>query len=219
MSHAPDAAYLASRLEGVRRNLEIEERRPATVPYDEDIHTDDEEVALAPEASEVVRQLNPIPTHRRQHHCDCFFGVAASTRLECLQRQPGLKARLHTISTLDFSSTLHPPTQHLSTMSKCTTRRDVDATTSSTLLAPTQRRQAYRPSRTSCGPRCSSRKYTASTWHLEQVRDLHAFHGDSDRVSNHLAALALFLHPLRPRHRVVPVRHGTNFIRPSRACN
>lgn len=188
MSHAPDAAYLASRLEGVRRNLEIEERRPNYVPYEEDMLSDEAEPALAPDASEVVRQLYPFQ---------------------------------HTVSTTANATTLpHRPVSNASSVSltEGETPHDLDFglqfdASASSYAAPLDNVEVHDPNEVSMplipnslvpshakqiDPAARAAALDARIevrplrrGDLEQVRDLHAFHGDSDRVSIPLTSLEL----------------------------
>ncbi|EST08516.1 Acyl-CoA N-acyltransferase [Kalmanozyma brasiliensis GHG001] len=185
MSHAPDAAYLASRLEGVRRNLEIEERRPSYVPYDEDMLTDEEvEAALAPEASEVVRQLYPFQpadnnagvapplAHRPVSNASSVSLVEGETPHDLdfgLQFEPASYAD---VKVHDASEVSMPPISDLSSA------KTIDPAARAAAL---DARIDIRPLRRG---------------DLEQVRDLHAFHGDSDRAPDHgetYASTASFL--------------------------
>ncbi|KIS70070.1 uncharacterized protein UMAG_05145 [Mycosarcoma maydis] len=182
MSHAPDAAYLASRLEGVRRNLEIEERRPNYVPYDEDVLSDQEEPALAPAASDVVRQLYPF------QHVDDLANTAAS-----LPHRPVSNASSvsliegETPHDLDFGLQFDPSTSYSASLDKIKVHAPDSVSmppvpTSTKTIDPAARAAAL-------DARLEVRALRRGD--LEQVRELHAFHGDSDRVSTHFAALAL----------------------------
>lgn len=157
MSHAPDAAYLASRLEGVRRNLEIEERRPSYVPYDEDLLSDEEEVALAPSAAEVVRELYPFQ-HRPVSNASSVSLVEGETP--------------HDLPFEDDIKLLDPEQISLSSL-PMEEEKVIDPAARGAAL---DARVEVRPLRRG---------------DLEQVRELHAFHGDSDRVSTQLARLTV----------------------------
>ncbi|CBQ72341.1 conserved hypothetical protein [Sporisorium reilianum SRZ2] len=184
MSHAPDAAYLASRLEGVRRNLEIEERRPTYVPYDEDILTDEEEAAtLAPGASDIVRQLYPfqhvgVPANDASTLPHRPVSNASSVSLVEGETPQDLEFALPDSSAAAFDQVrVHDP-------------NEVSMPLASNLMAPSSTKPIDPAARAAAlDARIEVRPLRRGD--LEQVRDLHAFHGDSDRVSSHLATLAL----------------------------
>ncbi len=191
MSHAPDAAYLASRLEGVRRNLEIEERRPSYVPYDEDMLTDEEEPVLAPEASEVVRQLYPF------QHVDNNAGVAPSLPHRPVSNASSVSlVEGETPHDLDFGLQFEASAPYAASHDevKVHDANEVSMPPASTLLAPSSAKTIDPAARAAAlDARIEVRPLRRGD--LEQVRDLHAFHGDSDRVSNQLAAMTLSSYP------------------------
>ena len=180
MSHAPDAAYLASRLEGVRRNLEIEERRPTYVPYDEDMLIDDDEseAGLPQDASDIVRQLYPF-----QHVGDNVNDAAGPLAHRPVSNASSVSlVEGETPHDLEFGSSassafdqikVHDPNEVSLPPVTAFTSKPIDPAARAAAL---DARIEVRPLRRG---------------DLEQVRDLHAFHGDSDRVSSHFAALAL----------------------------
>lgn len=188
MSHAPDAAYLASRLEGVRRNLEIEERKPTYVPYDEDILTDEEAApALAPDASDIVRQLYPFQ-HVGAASSDATtlphrpVSNASSVSLVEGETPQDLEFALPDSSSAPFDQVrVHDP-------------NEVSMPPISNLMAPSGAK-AIDPAARAAALDARIEVRALRRGDLEQVRDLHAFHGDSDRVSSHLAALALSSRP------------------------
>lgn len=184
MSHAPDAAYLASRLEGVRRNLEIEERRPTYVPYDEDILTDDEVApTLAPDASSIVRQLYPfqhvtVPIDDSTTLPHRPVSNASSISLVEGETPQDLEFALPESSSTAFDHVrVHDPNV-------------VSMPPISNLLAPSSAK-AIDPAARAAALDARIEVRPLRRGDLEQVRDLHAFHGDSDRVSRQLATLAL----------------------------
>ncbi|SNX84770.1 uncharacterized protein MEPE_03479 [Melanopsichium pennsylvanicum] len=179
MSHAPDATYLASRLEGVRRNLEIEERRPSYVPYDEDMLADEEEAALAPDASQAVRQLylfqQGAGPHRPVSNASSVSLVEGETPHDFDFDLQFERSASHTIPFDQIK--VHDPDE-------------VCMPPVSTLLAPSSAKPIDPAARAAAlDARIEVRPLRRGD--LEQVRDLHAFHGDSDRVSIRLASLAL----------------------------
>lgn len=185
MSHAPDAAYLASRLEGVRRNLEIEERRPSYVPYDEDNLTDEEEASLAPEASEAVRQLYPF-----QHLGSTDAGPTMPHRPVSNASSVSL-VEGETPHDLDFGLQFDPSGSYTAPFDQVKVHdpNEVSMPHASTLLAPSSAKQIDPAARAAAlDARIEVRPLRRGD--LEQVRDLHAFHGDSDRVSTQLASLS-----------------------------
>lgn len=196
MSHAPDAAYLASRLEGVRRNLEIEERRPSYVPYDEDILSDEEEAALAPDASEAVRQLYPF------QHVDANTATASTMPHRPVSNASSVSLiEGETPHDLDFGLQFDPSASYTAPFDQVKVHdpNEVSMPPASTLLAPSSAKQIDPAARAAAlDARIEVRPLRRGD--LEQVRDLHAFHGDSDRVSNQLASLALAAghHPRQP---------------------
>lgn len=182
MSHAPDAAYLASRLEGVRRNLEIEERRPNYVPYDEDVLSDQEEPALDPAASDVVRQLYPF-----QHVDDLAITAASLPHRPVSNASSVSLIEGETPHDLDFGLQFDPSTSYSASLDKIKVHAPDSVSmppvpTSTKTIDPAARAAAL-------DARLEVRALRRGD--LEQVRELHAFHGDSDRVSTHFAALAL----------------------------
>ncbi|SPO43319.1 uncharacterized protein PSANT_01003 [Moesziomyces antarcticus] len=192
MSHAPDAAYLASRLEGVRRNLEIEERKPSYVPYDEDLLTDEEEAALAPDASDVVRQLYPF-----QHP---HVGLADAPPMPHRPVSNASSVSLvegETPHDLDFGLQFESGAS-IGQASQEVRIHDPDEVAMPPLpahLAPPSAKQIDPAARAAAlDSRIEVRALRRGD--LEQVRDLHAFHGDSDRVSHHMASLTLSSCPL-----------------------
>lgn len=192
MSHAPDAAYLASRLEGVRRNLEIEERKPSYVPYDEDVLTDDEEVALAPDASDVVRQLYPF------QHPHVGLGDAPPMPHRPVSNASSVSlVEGETPHDLDFGLQFEgsAPIEQASQEIKIHDPDEVAMPPLPAHLAPHSAKQIDPAARAAAlDSRIEVRALRRGD--LEQVRDLHAFHGDSDRVSHHMASLTLSSCPL-----------------------
>ncbi|GAC71270.1 hypothetical protein PANT_2d00031 [Moesziomyces antarcticus T-34] len=177
MSHAPDAAYLASRLEGVRRNLEIEERKPSYVPYDEDVLTDDEEVALAPDASDVVRQLYPF------QHPHVGLGDAPPMPHRPVSNASSVSlVEGETPHDLDFGLQFEgsAPIGQASQEIKIHDPDEVAMPPLPAHLAPHSAKQIDPAARAAAlDSRIEVRALRRGD--LEQVRDLHAFHGDSDR--------------------------------------
>lgn len=218
MSHAPDAAYLASRLEGVRRNLEIEERRPTYVPYDEDILTNEEEAAaLAPDASDIVRQLYPfqhvgVPAGGASTLPHRPVSNASSVSLVEGETPQDLEFALPDSSSAAFDQVrVHDP-------------NEVSMPPISNMLAPSSAKPIDPAARAAAlDARIEVRPLRRGD--LEQVRDLHAFHGDSDRVSSQLAALALssraYSSPVEtttqgsPSVMALPQPHATDVAMPS----
>ncbi|SPO26212.1 uncharacterized protein UTRI_02488 [Ustilago trichophora] len=179
MSHAPDAAYLASRLEGVRRNLEIEERRPSYVPYGEDILSDEEEAALAPDASEAVRQLYPF----QQVGDNTATGSTMPHRPVSNASSVSL-VEGETPHDLDFGLQFDPSASYTAPFDQVKVHdpNEVSMPPASMLLAPSSAKQIDPAARAAAlDARIEVRPLRRGD--LEQVRDLHAFHGDSDRTT------------------------------------
>lgn len=146
MSHAPDATYLASRLEGLKRNLEAQgERRPSYVEYEQDLVLD----------GTVTQADHP------EHPDD-------------LSTAPSLP--LQSTSAASLSTSLADSSvSNLSASSDWigSTKMDVDPLSIPSVepaakAAALDARIELRPLRRA---------------DLEQVRELHCLHGDSDRVS------------------------------------
>lgn len=186
MSHAPDAAYLASRLEGVRRNLEIEERRPTYVPYDEDMLSDAEEPVLAPEVSDAVRQLYPFQHNPNDASTLPHRPVSNASSVSLVEGE--------TPHDLDFGLQFDPTSSYTGASFdeevKVHDPNEVSMPPVSTLLPPSSAKPIDPAARAAAlDARIEVRPLRRGD--LEQVGDLHAFHGDSDRVSNQLSGLTL----------------------------
>ncbi|GAC95767.1 hypothetical protein PHSY_003343 [Pseudozyma hubeiensis SY62] len=192
MSHAPDAAYLASRLEGVRRNLEIEERTPNYVPYDEDMLTDDDEASLAPHASEVVRQLYPF------QHASASADVASAMPHRPVSNASSVSlVEGETPHDLDFGLQFDPAASYSARSDdvKVLDPDQVSMPAVSQPLAPTSAK-TIDPAARAAALDARIEVRTLRRGDLEQVRDLHSFHGDSDRSPDHgetYASTASFL--------------------------
>ncbi|KAJ1020744.1 hypothetical protein NDA16_004136 [Ustilago loliicola] len=176
MSHAPDAAYLASRLEGVRRNLEIEERRPTYVPYDEDMLSDEEEPVLAPEVSDAVRQLYPFQHNPNDASTLPHRPVSNASSVSLIEGE--------TPHDLDFGLQFDPSSSYSGASFDAEVKvhdpNEVSMPPVSTLLPPSSAKPIDPAVRAAAlDVRIEVRPLRRGD--LEQVRDLHAFHGDSDR--------------------------------------
>ncbi|PWN49875.1 hypothetical protein IE53DRAFT_122950 [Violaceomyces palustris] len=170
MSHAPDAAYLASRLNMLKRNLEVEERMPSYVAYDEDILSEDEMVVMpdlvstnttAPVSNASTTSL--LDDEEDEVPLDASLDLnvritdhgSGSSSPSCKPIPiPGSKKRLASVelASSDFTSSCG------------TTMIDLSRAKAAALDARIEIRQLRRSD-------------------LEQVRDLHALHGDNDMVS------------------------------------
>ncbi|SAM81771.1 uncharacterized protein UBRO_03087-B [Ustilago bromivora] len=174
MSHAPDAAYLASRLEGVRRNLEIEERGPTYLAYDEDMLLDEEEPVLAPQVLETVRQLYPFQPNPQDASTLPHRPVSNASSVSLAEGE--------TPHDLDFDLQFDPSSTYaLDDQVKVHDPNQLSMPPSSAKTIEPAARAAALDARIQVRP--------LRRGDLEQVRDLHAFHGDTDRVSNQLASL------------------------------
>ena len=184
MSHAPDAAYLASRLEGVRRNLEIEERKPRYVPYEEDILSDEDEAALAPDASEAPRQLYPFQHVGSHTEAGPHRPVSNASSVSLVEGE--------TPHDFDFGLQFDPTAAYTAPFDQVKVHdpNEVSMPPVDASLAPAGAKQIDPAARAAAlDARIEVRSLRRGD--LEQVRDLHAFHGESDRVSIQLATLAL----------------------------
>lgn len=175
MSHAPDAIYLASRLEGLRRNLEIEERRPSYVEYEEDSFVDDEPRILAhPDPS-----LEPFQETHSAADIALRMGVRA---LPALAHRPVSNASSislvegDTPEDLEYDVDFDP--EHATVLNPHEFGMPVAPDyISAAKVDPAARAAAL-------NARVDIRNLRRSD--LDQVRDLHAFHGEFDQVSTPL---------------------------------
>ncbi|SAM81770.1 uncharacterized protein UBRO_03087-A [Ustilago bromivora] len=181
MSHAPDAAYLASRLEGVRRNLEIEERGPTYLAYDEDMLLDEEEPVLAPQVLETVRQLYPFQPNPQDASTLPHRPVSNASSVSLAEGE--------TPHDLDFDLQFDPSSTYaLDDQVKVHDPNQLSMPPSSAKTIEPAARAAALDARIQVRP--------LRRGDLEQVRDLHAFHGDTDRSPDYgetYASTASFL--------------------------
>ncbi|PWZ02098.1 hypothetical protein BCV70DRAFT_204808 [Testicularia cyperi] len=189
MSHAPDPAYLASRLEGLRRNLEVEERRPTYVQYDEDYMMDDDELPIT---------AIPDPSnHPYQHIYGADLALQMGVRaMPALAHRPVSNASSVSLAEgetpndlaagLEFDTSLHQmdataaaaATAAAGDHIKIHDPHAIDMIGSTTFFSPTK---AIDPAARAAALEARIEIRTLRRSDLDQVRDLHAFHGDLDR--------------------------------------
>lgn len=189
MSHAPDAIYLASRLEGLRRNLEIEERRPSYVEYEEDSFVDDDPRILAhPDPS-----LEPYQETHSAADIALRMGVRA---LPALAHRPVSNASSvslvegETPEDIEYGVEYNPTTVHNPD------ELSIPVPSGFAKIDPAARAAAL-------SSRVDIRNLRRSD--LDQVRDLHAFHGEFDQVSTPLS----YMRCHRPEPSPVQTTHGS----------
>lgn len=176
MSYAPDAVYLASRLEGLRRNLEAggdRFRRWAWEDYDETASHDDgdgdhqmegTDVVIAKAAKRLSQELESpsvialrqASAHVSQHASPARSALLSSTVLSPVQEIPTNPLSTSTVQYGQEATQPEPP--------HTTTGEIERAAKEAALDSRVEIRTLRRPD-------------------LEQVRELHCYHGDGDKVS------------------------------------
>ena len=158
MSHAPDATYLASRLEGLRRNLEVEEYKPNYIEYDDDSGSPSSSVT-----EDGGRRALPI-------------AIAASPLRTMSMDMDAVPALSRPVSNASSTSLAEGVTPQDTTLEFGFDFGDDEEAGSTRVAAIDPAAKAA-----ALDARIEMRPLRRND--LEQVRDLHTLHGDGDTVS------------------------------------